>query len=153
MKIKKQAIFPILMMLVVTALALIGSSFAWFSIANIATVSQITTSAQSADVEFLISNDGSHFYTKNLDMSTYQSDTDNYINPGTLYQTSTAGEFNATNGLLKFFNADYSGYTIGSGNLSDTEITSGADNSLAISNTGALSSAYVDTAVTYGRVL
>ena len=53
--LKKQAIFPVLALLVVTALALIGSSFAWFAMTNVASVGQIDATVEEGSTGLMIS--------------------------------------------------------------------------------------------------
>ncbi|MCR5741387.1 MAG: hypothetical protein K6G38_02905 [Gammaproteobacteria bacterium] len=138
MKLKKQAIFPVLMMLVVSALALISSSFAWFSISNIARVSEISASAQSSGVEFLISNDGDNYYASNLRLPN-STNNKSYINPEILYQVSTSGAIDATTGLVKFYNSDFVRRNL-SGSL---YVNSLQDKSVSYSNDGKIAPATV----------
>lgn len=99
---KRQAIFPVLMMLVISALALIASSFAWFTIANTAKVAEITTNAQSTSVRLEISKDAITFATR--DELVMTSGAASAILPTKLYQVSTAGlRDGESGGLLKFF--------------------------------------------------
>ena len=107
---KRQAVFPILMVLVISALALISSSFAWFSVSNVANVSMISASAQSSGVEFLISNTGDRFYSRNLNLEGVNNN-GHLINPRSLYQVSTIGSLDE-NGLIRFFDASYDGYLL-----------------------------------------
>ena len=107
---KRQTVFPVLMMLVIAALALISSSFAWFSVSNVATVSMISASAQSSGVEFLISNTGDKFYSRNLNMFEVNNN-GHMINPQYLYQVSTSGKIDE-NGLIEFYDAFYNGYLL-----------------------------------------
>ena len=99
---KKQAIFPVLMLLVVTALALMGSTFAWFSVSNTAKVSNIQANAQSSDVDLKLSYDGQTYYTGTLNLPT---SADGLVLPDTLYQVSTDGTY--TGGLLNMYHAAF----------------------------------------------
>lgn len=135
--IKRQAVFPILMMLVVTALALIGSSFAWFTVANTATVAQITTSAQSDGVRLELSKNATRYYTRSIDVN---NGAISAVLPNSLYQVSTTGllEDKDHNNLstLEFFNSKYNGYSVTDGkeyivSKKDTTVTESLDGKLA----------------------
>lgn len=144
--IKRQAVFPILMMLVVTALALIGSSFAWFTVANTATVAQITTSAQSDGVRLELSKDARRYYTRSIDINTGAKSA---ILPTSLYQVSTTGLLKDKDNLdlksFEFFNSKYTGYDV----IDDKEyIVSKKDTS--VSETAGILSATVRNGSTYG---
>jgi len=83
---KKQAIFPVLMLLVVTALALIGSSFAWFSLSNTATVGEISANTEAASAGLMVSTNAENFYSTVTPSSTNET---TYIMPTELTQVST----------------------------------------------------------------
>ena len=135
--IKRQAVFPVLVMLVVTALALIGSSFAWFTVANTASVAQITTSAQSDGVRLEISKDANRYNTRSIDIN---SGAISAILPSALYQVSTTGLLSDRNGApltgFQFFDSEYSGFTVNNDkelivSKKDTTVTEGADGKLS----------------------
>ena len=83
--LKKQAVFPVLMLLVVTALALIGSSFAWFSMANTASLTEVTGTTEKGSVGLMISKDASTFTSE----VTLDSDAATFVNPAFFHQVST----------------------------------------------------------------
>jgi hypothetical protein len=83
--LKKQAVFPVLMLLVVTALALIGSSFAWFSMSNTARVEKIEGKIEDSSVGLMISQDAANF-TASITMGTSAA---TYIVPTRFHQVST----------------------------------------------------------------
>jgi hypothetical protein len=84
--LKKQAVFPVLMLLVVTALALVGSSFAWFSVANQASVSTITGTAENGGVGLMISDKYNGTFSGSITMTTAA---DHFILPKYLKQLSS----------------------------------------------------------------
>lgn len=83
--LKKQAVFPVLMLLVVTALALIGSSFAWFSMNSVATVEQVTGQVEDSSVGLMISQDAENF-TGSIKLG---SSAATFVNPYKFHQMST----------------------------------------------------------------
>lgn len=89
-KLQKQAIFPVLMLLVVTALALVGSSLAWFSMANSASVSAVNGQVESGGVGLMISQDATTFVSN----VTLNSDAATYVVPGRFHQVSTINAVN-----------------------------------------------------------
>ncbi len=97
---KKQALFPVLITLVVTALALIGSSFAWFTVANTVKISQITATAQTDSVDLRLSFDAINFYSGEITIP----NSSDVIMPEKLFQVSTAGKV-SNPGLIDFFDA------------------------------------------------
>lgn len=100
--LKKQAVFPVLMLLVVTALALIGSSFAWFAMSNVASVSTFNSTVEQGSTGLMISANGTDFVgtvtlgdgTGNTQLST------SWINPGALHQVSTTDGVNFFEGTI-----------------------------------------------------
>ncbi|MCR5741388.1 MAG: hypothetical protein K6G38_02910 [Gammaproteobacteria bacterium] len=82
---KKQAIFPVLMLLVVTALALIGSSFAWFAMSNTASVTAVKAQIEQSSVGLMISQDGTTF----TGSVTLGSSAQTYVLPKYFHQVST----------------------------------------------------------------
>ena len=98
--LKKQAIFPVLALLVVTALALIGSSFAWFAMTNVASVGQIDATVEEGSTGLMISQDAANYYGS----ITLGGSATTYIHPTYLHQVSTNGTV-VTNGGLNFFQA------------------------------------------------
>jgi len=84
--LKKQAVFPVLMLLVVTALALIGSSFAWFSMASTAKVQTITGTVEDAGLGLMISQDAENF-TSTIQLGDTAK---TFVNPATLHQVSSS---------------------------------------------------------------
>ena len=145
--IKRQAVFPVLMMLVVTALALIGSSFAWFTVANTASVTQITTSAQTDGVQLQLSQDASRYYTRNLKINTNASYS---IFPGTLYQVSTNGQLGTGDyaSRLKFFDSEVLGHSVGT--ETDLLVSTKLDETVTVNN-GVLAAASKGEYATYGQ--
>ncbi len=87
---KKQAIFPVLMLLVVTALALIGSSFAWFAMSNTASVTAVKAQIEQSSVGLMISQDGTTF----TGSVTLGSSAQTYVVPRYFHQVSTANAKN-----------------------------------------------------------
>ena len=83
--LKKQAVFPVLMLLVVTALALIGSSFAWFSMASVASVAQVGGTVEDAGIGLMISQDATSF-TSSVTLGASAS---TYVVPTKFKQVST----------------------------------------------------------------
>ncbi|MCR5564511.1 MAG: hypothetical protein K6F59_01775 [Gammaproteobacteria bacterium] len=145
---KKQAIFPILITLVVTALALIGSSFAWFTVANNVKISQITASAQADGVDLRLSFDAEHFYSREIAIP--QNDP-SIIIPETLYQVSTAGLIGDTAGLLNFFDARVNEIQNAlHPELNKVQIESKLDKTV-VSTSGVLSAAPLGANTTYGQ--
>lgn len=145
---KKQAIFPILITLVVTALALIGSSFAWFTVANNVKISQITASAQADGVDLRLSFDAEHFYSREIAIP--QNDP-SIIVPETLYQVSTAGLIGDTAGLLNFFDARVNEIQNAlHPELNKVQIESKLDKTV-VSTNGVLSAAPLGANTTYGQ--
>lgn len=124
--LKKQAVFPVLMLLVVTALALIGSSFAWFSISNTASVSAFNATAQAAGTGVSLSLDG-ETYTGSVNLANYVQDGGTgVVIPSSLKTVSTGSStVNTSTGLLSFYQAE-----ITTQNASSTYITSSADASI-----------------------
>ena len=88
--LKKQAVFPVLMLLVVTALALIGSSFAWFSMANTASLTEVTGTTEKGSVGLMISKDASTFTSS----VTLDSGAATFVNPAFFHQVSTVNGIN-----------------------------------------------------------
>ena len=89
--LKKQAVFPVLMLLVVTALALVGSSFAWFSVANQASVATITGTAENGGVGLMISDKSDGTFSGSITMTTAA---EHFILPKYLKQLSSANAVN-----------------------------------------------------------
>ncbi len=100
--LKKQAVFPVLMLLVVTALALIGSSFAWFSMNSVATVDQVTGKVEDSSVGLMISQDATNF-TGSIRLN---QDAATFVNPYRFHQMSTTMPTNGSPvNPLTFFEA------------------------------------------------
>lgn len=132
---KRQAVFPILMSLIITALLLISTSFAWFSLANTAKISEITCQAESGSTGFMISQDRVNF-TREL---TFNSDAKSFVLPDRFHQVSTADGIN-------FFRAEIEGKDeYGNANL----ISTSADYGITSSNSILTGTAtYKDSATT-----
>jgi hypothetical protein len=109
--LKKQAVFPVLMLLVVTALALVGSSFAWFSVANQASVATITGQAENGGVGLMISGNYAGDFTDKVTMGTTA---DHFILPKYLKQVSSDDAVNFFAANIKSKNSDGSAKTISS---------------------------------------
>ena len=145
--IKRQAVFPVLMMLVVTALALIGSSFAWFTVANTASVTQITTSAQTDGVQLQLSQDASRYYTRNLKLNT--TNAAGSIFPATLYQVSTNGKLGEGASTLSFYDSEVLGHSVGAN--PDLLVSTKLDQTVTVAN-GVLAAAEKGSGnTTYGQ--
>ena len=114
--LKKQAVFPVLMLLVVTALALIGSSFAWFAMSNVASVTTVSAQVEKGTAGLMISQDGENFQSE----VTLDSNAKTFVLPKYFHQVSTV---NAEN----FFQAIITGKQ-GDGTV--TAILSQADNTV-----------------------
>ena len=83
--LKKQAVFPVLMLLVVTALALIGSSFAWFAMSNVAGVNTVSGQVEKGTAGLMISQDGTNFESR----VTLNSSAKTFVVPKYYHQVST----------------------------------------------------------------
>lgn len=145
---KRQAIFPVLMMLVISALALIASSFAWFTIANTAKVAEITTNAQSTSVRLEISKDAVTFATR--DELVMTSGAASAILPTRLYQVSTAGLRDGDEGgLLAFFDTQVNEiYNVGT-HTNQVKLISKKDTTVTEAS-GILSAANLPNGSNYG---
>ncbi|MCR5564510.1 MAG: hypothetical protein K6F59_01770 [Gammaproteobacteria bacterium] len=84
--IKKQAVFPVLMLLVVTALALIGSSFAWFAMSNVAGVNMVEAQVERGTAGLMISQNGTSFQS-DIELDSTAS---TFVLPKYFHQVSTA---------------------------------------------------------------
>ncbi len=100
--LKKQAVFPVLMLLVVTALALIGSSFAWFAMSNVAGVNKVSGQVEKGTAGLMISQDGTNFEER----VTLGSSAKTFVVPQYYHQVSTVDGQN-------FFQAIITGKTAG----------------------------------------
>ena len=118
--LKKQAVFPVLMLLVVTALALIGSSFAWFAMSNVAGVNTVSGQVEKGTAGLMISQDGTNFESR----VTLDSNAKTFVVPKYYHQVSTIDGVN-------FFQAIITGKT-GTGTVTaikteaDTTVKAGA---------------------------
>ena len=114
--LKKQAVFPVLMLLVVTALALIGSSFAWFAMSNVAGVNKVSGQVEKGTAGLMISQDGTNFEER----VTLDSSAKTFVVPKYYHQVSTVNGQN-------FFQAIITGKTAGG---TVTSIKTQADNTV-----------------------
>ena len=114
--LKKQAVFPVLMLLVVTALALIGSSFAWFAMSNVAGVNTVSGQVEKGPAGLMISQDGTNFESR----VTLDSSAKTFVNPKYYHQVSSAN-------AQTFYQAIITGKT---GNGTVTAIKTELDNTV-----------------------
>ena len=145
---KKQALFPVLITLVVTALALIGSSFAWFTVANTVKISQITATAQTDSVDLRLSFDAINFYSTEIEIPT----SSDVIMPEKLFQVSTAGKISSNAGLIDFFDAKvHEIRNAANSSLNKDQIATYQDLSVEQNADGTLKAASLGTSSTYGE--
>ena len=116
--LKKQAVFPVLMLLVVTALALIGSSFAWFAMSNVAGVNTVSGQVEKGTAGLMISQDGTNFEER----VTLGSSAKTFVVPQYYHQVSTINGRN-------FYQAIITGKT---GNGTVTAIKTATDNTVVV---------------------
>ena len=145
--LKKQAVFPVLMLLVVTALALIGSSFAWFSMANTAKVNEITGTIEKSSVGLMISQDATT-YKGTITLGSGETPL-TYVKPTVFRQVSTKDGINFFGATIVEKNPDGTAKLIYSTADSSVNYASGVAQGVSTSNPAQYAAAGVASNASY----